>query len=257
MMLMTADLAAAGTFAAGSEVVTLPASNLGTPDLARLWRAASGVTAVSVTVDLGSAQATAILGLLNTNLTAAATFRVRTSNNSNMSSPDIDTGVSQLAATGYLSTAKRQLVFPYPAASTRRYVRIDMTDASLPWIEAGKLVIGPGWTPQRGYAFGWSWDWEDLSESHISIGGQRWVNVRPGLWVLDLTLQALTQAEGRAQAADLISRFGAGLPFLLCLDTASSDRGRDSIWGTRDSRGGPQFIHPDIATMQLRLTEWR
>lgn len=251
--IMTADLASAGTFSAGSQVVSLPAANLGTAALAQVWRS-NGSNSTNVQVDLGTALACGAIALLFCNLTAAATFRVRTSNNSNMSSPDIDSGT--IGVSGYLNTTTRQLVYPFAAASTRRYIRIDLADATLVYIEAGKLVAGPVSQPGKNYAHGWRWGAVDPSASGTSIGGQDWAALRRIKRKVDVTFPALTDAEARGYAYDVETAIGQARPVLFMLDTASSDRGRDSIWGCNRAGSGVGFPHPGIRDHSLSLIEW-
>ena len=58
------------------EVTTLPVSNLQNFQPGKVWRVTSGLDKVWVVLDLGSAIAVNLVGLLATNVSSAATLRV-------------------------------------------------------------------------------------------------------------------------------------------------------------------------------------
>lgn len=89
----------AATVTAGSEIATLPGSNVKTPHLAEKWHTAAGVKSSHLLFDMGSQVACSMLAVLGTNLTPGATFRLRASN----TDPNALTGL--LLDTGKVSGA--------------------------------------------------------------------------------------------------------------------------------------------------------
>ena len=132
------DRVAGGTVTASTELPTLPAINLQQPFLTpNRWR--SSANAATIDVDFGVSYTIGVLGLFGSNLTAAATFRLRLSANSNMTSPTYDTGVSQINAG--VDPTYGHLIHVLPTSQAGRYLRLELTDSSLSYIEAGRLFV--------------------------------------------------------------------------------------------------------------------
>src|SRR5574340_1443988 len=104
MILGWENKADAAMIPAGSEIATLPASNVQQPHLSRKWNTAAGVKSSYLLLDLSASVSCALLGVLGTNLTAAATLRLRASDAdaTAVAGDKLDTGaVSAGVKTGY------------------------------------------------------------------------------------------------------------------------------------------------------------
>lgn len=248
------DVAAAGTASASSSVGSLPGSRLLTAGPRDVWRGASGVTSLNVTVDLGVAKAIDAVALLFTNLSASGTRRVRVSNNSDMSSASYDT-TQAAPATGELDIVTRQLVHVLPATATGRYVRVNLVDATLSYHEAGKFIAGALVRPARNFAHGRSWDAEDPSRISRAYGGAEFIDLREIRRILELELPALTPAEAEAFGYDLLTRLGSSQPFLTILDPAGAAVARNTVWGRCERP--PKLAYPNVAMRRqvLRILE--
>ena len=141
-----------GAITGTSALVTLPVVNLQTQPLGQLWRGGPGVTTASLLVDFGGSRTIGAVLLAGTNLTPAATWRVR------LSTVDATGNAGNAFDSGTVSAAVdprfRLALLVLPTDATGRYLKVDLSDASLPWLEAGRLAALKLWRPRRNFAFG-------------------------------------------------------------------------------------------------------
>jgi hypothetical protein len=181
------------TLTVGSEITTLPGTNVQTPHLSRKWHTLATVKSSHQVGDLGSALSNSLLGVFGSNLTSTATYRVRASNAdpAAVGTLLLDTGV--LAAgvkTGYGS------IYKTFTPTSARYWRVDIADASVPDnLQIGRIFLGPHWSHSQSMLFGWGVTPLDESPVEESYGGQSFPDARPKRRQLDLTLDFLTEAE--------------------------------------------------------------
>lgn len=119
------------TLAASSAADGLPAEQLrvpqGSPAVA--WQTAAGVTSASLTITAASAVAWRAVALCRTNLTPAATLRVRAGTAANVvSAPSYDSGT--LAAG--VAYGIRQALHILPSAASAVCLRLDISDPTNP-----------------------------------------------------------------------------------------------------------------------------
>ena len=193
MLLAWINRADQATLSASAEVATLPGANVQHPHVARAWHTTTGVTSAALTLDMGSAVLCQLLALLGTNLTAAATVRLRASNAdpAALASLLLDTGaLAATAKTGYPQS------YHDFTATTARYWRLDVADASLPdHLEIGRLFLGPRWQPSVNQEYGWSVQVIDPSVVDESRGGQSIPDVLPVRRQLQFSLNWMDEAE--------------------------------------------------------------
>jgi hypothetical protein len=222
------DRVPTGTVTASSSVATLPAVNLQHPFLTPYrWRS-TGNTA-SLLLDMGGTYGIGGTALFGTNLSATASWRIRLSSASNLSSPAYDTGGTQINAG--VDTTYGAAIKIFPTQTSGRYLGIDITDASLSYIEAGRWWAGITWQPSRNYAFDAQRGGRDTSRHTLSDSGQTWVDrgVVQRLW--KLTLPAITPTERDQHLENLVRTVGRSEDILVVLDPNSTNLGRDSIFG--------------------------
>lgn len=193
MLLGWINRADAALISTDSELDSLPASNVQQGHVSQRWHTAAGVKSAYLLLDMGSAVACQLLGLMGTNLTSAATLRVRASD------ADPDALTSLLIDSGTLSsTAKTGYGQSYHdlTATTARYWRIDIADATVADnLQIGRLFLGPRWAPSVNQEFGWSVQVRDPSIVDRAYGGQRHANVKPQQRVLQFSLAFMDEAE--------------------------------------------------------------
>jgi hypothetical protein len=120
MILAWDNKADAATLTAGSEIVTLPGTNVQTPHLSRKWHTLAGVKSSHLLLDMGSQVACSMLALLGSNLSSAATVRLRASKTvaAATSALELDTGKMPAGAkAGYGSVYRHVAKGSIPALS--------------------------------------------------------------------------------------------------------------------------------------------
>lgn len=248
-----ADRIAAATITSDSTVASLPPSNVKSPIRGVVY--ASGATTTAyLQADLGASYSVDSFFVGGVNWSAASTWRLRLSANSNMSSPTLDTGGSQIA-TG-VDTLLRQAAYLFSSSGAGRYFRLDMTDATLTRLEVGVMRLGLCFRPTYNFRFGHRTGLVDYSRRDVTDGGNTWVDVvatRPR--TVSLTMQ-VTEAEAEGGEADLMARTaGTSGDVVAFLDPAASDLARRTYCGLLDSAAVIQHDHKPIRYMELTLME--
>lgn len=217
-----------GTVTAGHAVATLPAANLQDPQLATRWRTPYDTVTSHVLVDLGASTAVDTVVLIAANLTASATRRVRvsTADATGVAGDAHDSGTGA----GGIYPEQGKLIYLLSGAVNGRYVRVDLVNTGGYWIEAGRLLVGARWTPAHNYRIGWRDMAIDDSQVLVTWGGQEWRDGRAIRRRVQAELPALTEAEVSTHG-DALARLGGARDVLLILDTASTDLGRDTVFG--------------------------
>lgn len=183
----------AALISAGSQVTTLPVSNVQQVHLSRKWHTLAGVHASYLLLDMLAAASCSLLGVLGSNLTATATFRLRASNT------DVTAATGDLLDTGTISagvkTGYGAIYYPFNAVAAR-YWRLDLTDTSLPDnLQVGRLFLGPSWQPSINQEYGWSVTALDDSDVVESYGLQIYVDEKPQRRQLQFSLAFMDQPE--------------------------------------------------------------
>ena len=217
------------------EVATLPVSNLQNIQPGKVWRADSGLDKVWVVLDLGSAVAVNLVGLLATNVSSAATLRV-------MADATLATvqGAAPIGPFGYDSgtinaTPKRDLpadwgpgpVLHFPStAQTFRYWRIELHDSGNAdgYVQAGRGIIDAAWQPARNVQHGWSWRTSDESPRVTSVGGQTFFDVRAKRRFQEGDLKFLDGSDMFDAGAELMRGLGTSHDVVLVADPSLSGR---------------------------------
>ncbi|MFO0188252.1 MAG: hypothetical protein ACK55J_16705, partial [Alphaproteobacteria bacterium] len=142
-------LATGSVASAQATIATMPITNLQDPQPRR--RARLMGSGASITADLGVEVPVDCIALISTTLGAGAMVQARLANVANFSMTLADTGLLNAEAQDE-SQGNVVLVFPVPV--TARYLRVDLTDGAVPYMDIGLLVAGQLWRLQRGTAYG-------------------------------------------------------------------------------------------------------
>jgi len=249
MILAWENLADDATLIAGSAVSTLPVENIQNPHLSKKWHTASSVTAVSCRFDMGSSVDCSLMALLGTNLTSAATIRIRASDTDPVvtSSLAYDSGVvSAGVKDGYGA------IYKTFAETTSRYWRFDISDATLAdHIEVGRVFIGPSWEPAVNMMLNWSVTPTDTSRRDKSYAGQTYIDILPRVRVLQFQLDFLTEAEMYGNAFAMEFANGIAADILGIPDIASSYLSEQAVWGLINS--AQPVIERELGIFQHRI----
>ena len=216
-----------------TEVATLPAENLKDPHIAKKWRTTS-VTSQYLRIDMASAQPVQVVALIGTNLTAAATWRVRASS----SDPLVATGIVYDSGTVSAGIDTRYGLASLIMASeiSARYWKIDLTDSGASgYLQAGRLFMGPMFQPKVNYSYNWSVAYIDPSRKNRSRGGQLYTDIQPMYRAVAFKFDFLTQAEALNGVLEIDRNCGLHRDLLALLDVDGSNRSEQAIWGTLES----------------------
>lgn len=221
--------AASATITSTTAATAMPVSLLQQEDTRRVWRGAGGAGVLeSVFFDLGAVQSDINqVSLIYTNLAAVDATRCRLS----VADPTCVTNTyDSTSIAGRVDPDYKSLHFLTTPASSPRYGRIDLTRAAgSP--EAGFLHAGPYTTLSYNYDYGAQFTIIDPSDHKTTRGGQTKIVSKPIFRACDLTVGTLTEAQRYSvfQAIGLAN--GISSPILLMLNPASTNMGRDTIYG--------------------------
>ncbi len=214
---------------ASSETSSLPGSNVQQVHLARKWHTAAGVKSAALTFDMLSSVQCELLAVLGTNLTAAATLRLRASDldPAALANLLLDTGAIAAGVKAGYGAAYKAF-----AQTVARYWRLDITDNSLPDnLQVGRVFLGPRWQPSVGQLYDWSVTALDPSDTDESYGGQEYDDERPQRRVLRFELSWMNEAEMYGNAFALARRNGRVRDVLAIPDIDGAYLSEQAVWG--------------------------
>ncbi|MFN8960086.1 MAG: hypothetical protein ACK5YV_00760 [Betaproteobacteria bacterium] len=216
-------------------------------------------SSATITADLGAEVPMDCVALISTTLGVGSMVQARLSNVANFSVTLADTGLLNAEAQ---DESQGNVVLVLPASVTARYLRVDLTDGAVPFMDIGLLVAGQLWRLQRGTAYG-------IREGRVMLdrrdrnpytGAEFPVPaiVNPRMAVF--TLPALSTAEARNQHRDMLRRLGAARDTLWIAELSDSmaERNRRSIWGAMNAPGEDAAISRDslpLASRGFRVVE--
>ncbi len=207
------NIASGATITSTTAATGYPASNLSNSRLSSSFRTAVGsLTSQNVDVDLGSAQDIDVMALIGVNLTDSATRTPRTAESSNFSTlieynPGSGAAFDltyQGPVSDYSRYGRNLIVLPGQTYNSR-YARLTLSNSGNPdnYLSARVYWIGPIWQPAVSF-----------SMKDSSFKKRREIVGEPGvekyITYLDIALDVLTEAEGRALEAICSARLRTG-----------------------------------------------
>lgn len=238
---------------ASSFALGYPPENVGTSQPSQPWRTQNGVTSAYFLLDFGSLQSIDCVAAIATNLSAAATWRVR------LSTVDTTGAAGNAHDSGIISaginTTYRMAVRVFSSTASGRYFRIDFTDASLPYLEIGRAFAGVAFKPTTNFAFGARYEFTDHSKRFDGEGGRSWILRDAVQRGVSFTLDWVTDAERNSHGFNLAVFNGRFRDVLIVLDPASTDLGRDSIFGLLEEAPAWEMHFPGYNTSSFRVME--
>jgi len=121
------------------------------------------------------------------------------------------------------------------APVTGRYVRIDISEAGVSYIEAGRLFIGLRTAFEINFKPGWGRAWNDPSIRTIGRSGQTFDDTRDKYRTLDLTIEWATETERWNVIEALDIALGQSGDMLVITDPDSLYLSRDCVWGYNET----------------------
>lgn len=247
------NLADSATITASSFLTLAPPSRLQNRHVKRKWYGKNGTTEY-LTIDHGSSVSIDTVMLAGLNLTAAGLTRIRISDTDTTG----QTGeiYDSSSAAGRVDPNYGYLIILIGAAVSGRYMRIDLSDTGLTRIGAGRLFTGVRTAVGINYSPGAARAWVDPTIKVPGTWGQTFVDSRDKYRTMDVSFEWLTEAEKNGFVESIDLTHGESGDFLFVSDTASTNLGRDSIWGFID--GNTPVIQPyttDVFSKAYRLRE--
>jgi hypothetical protein len=150
----------------------------------------------------------------------------------------------------------------FPTHVTARYLRVDMTNSTAPYMDIGLLVAGQLWRLLRGTAYG-------IREGRVMLdrrdrnpytGAEFPVPAIVNPRMAAFTLPALSAAEARNQHHDMLRHLGVARDTLSIAELTDSmaKRNRRAIWGAMNAPGEDATTSRDslpLASRGFRLVE--
>lgn len=229
------DQLRAATLTGSTTAADLPVSNIA--DVQPRTRARFTGSPCNVVADKGAASSLDCVFVGSTDVSAAATIRVRTSQaDATFAVTNFDSGTVSIAGG---PAVNGQFVCLLPSAQNVRYVRVDITDTAP--TDVGLLRGGLLLRPERAWDYGHAHGYQD--------GGIRDFNPRTGsqfgvdgarVRFRQFILPSLREAEivGEILAADRDVGLARDILFIPDLSAAQADLNKFSIWGAWKPQGG-------------------
>lgn len=243
----------AATISTDSQLASLPVTNLQVEHVGRKWRTNLD-TSVYVIFDMGAPVACDLVALLGTNLTPAGTVRVRAS--------DVDPTVvaTLLRDTGVLACGVKAgygAIYKSFTSATARYWRIDLDDAAAPggYLEAGRVFLGPSWTPSVPQLFDWAPFVHDPSILGRSYGGQTFADQRPKRRGLMFVLDYMNEAEMYGNAFRLGFEQGITGDVLAIPDISGAYLSEQAVFGQLEANDPLFHRLPQIYRQRFTVIE--
>ena len=200
VVLANAALSDAAVITAGSQLASLPVTNLQTDQPSEVWRT-DGLDNAWVEADFGAATQINLASMLYTNLTSAATIQLRAA--ATQAALTAGPAYDSTAITAWLETSLGDWPFIHSyiwlgaAPQSYRWWRIDLVDAANPdgYIQAGRLIVDDGLQAARNLQNGWSVTYVDPSPHHRATNGALWATPRDGARLISYAHGFLTEDE--------------------------------------------------------------
>jgi hypothetical protein len=216
------------TLSASGSVLLAPPTVLRNPHVGKKWR--DNAASTWIAIDMGASFSISTIMLAGVS-GGNPLFRVRLSNVSTSGVELHDSGT--ISGVPYFDSDYGMFVYLLSTPITARYVRVDISEVGVSYIEAGRWFVGPRdqftinmqtpWTrtPIRG------------SVDVIGVGGQTYVDLRSGYWQTHASFEFLTEAEAYGFVEDISNAIiNTGHRDLLWIkDPSSTNLSRDCIWG--------------------------
>ena len=236
---------------------TMPISNLQDPQPRRRVRFNDGTFFFDA--DFLSAKSIDVVGLISTTMTLVSSIRLRLSNDVGFASIVYDSGFVSAEAS---DEGQGNVIMVLPNVVSARYMRINVFDGGVPFIDAGVLVAGQLWRAQRGMGYGVREGrvMLDRRDRNTFTGAEFPVPAIANPRVAAFTLPSLSTSEARNQHRDLVRLLGAakdGLVIMELNDTLA-ERNRRAIWGAINVPGEDTAVSRDsfpLSSRALRVVE--
>jgi hypothetical protein len=225
------NIALTATLTASSEAAGMLVTKLQQEDTKRNWRTGATTTA-SVLATYSTNQSADTFFMANTNLTAAGIARVRLSSTDATGAAGDIWDSNPTSVPGQVDpNYKDALILASSVKSGFKYERWDLTDTSLTYLEAGFKFTSTRTQFDYNYSWGDGRTRVDPSIYATTKGGQTKIKSRTPFWRWEIPMGWITQAQKNGAIEQINLLNGRKLPVLFIMNPASTNLGRDSIFG--------------------------
>jgi hypothetical protein len=226
---------------ANAALATAPVTYLQNPHVGKKWR--DNAVATFVSADLASARsidAVMLAGVSGTN----PAFIVKLGTTSGASDVFTSGSVSGLP---YYDPDYQLFVYLLTAPLSARFVRVDISEAAVPYIEAGRWFVGLRNTFITNYQPTWTRNVVRNSQDVIGVGGQTYVDLRAGYTRQQAQFDFAEETEREGFIDDIFTAIKnqGHKDMLWVMNPDSTNLSRDCIWG---------YIDGDLSTAQSLVT---
>jgi hypothetical protein len=243
------------TITATSSATGYPVANLNNARMSSSWRS-TALTATDLIADLATAQDVDVIGLLGYNGEDDADARFRTSESSNLATPEYDSGtIDAWDATTHAALLSDTPVYGRPsinfpsATVNSRYVGITVTDAgNADGYQKGSVFwAGPVWQPPSGMA----WSSQPLHTFVGLPGVERVING----W--EMVFNYLSEAQSRQLLSVLRNKLRSGRYLIVPRPLDDTTFLHEAIYATlvEDPVRRPQPTYPPTWSVELKFME--
>lgn len=237
----------AAALIASDETVVAPVAHLQRMQPADVWQ--SGNLSPYLEGNLGSMVGINTLMLLYTNLTDAATWRVRLADaQANLiSSPSYDSTAIPFYNPADVSAVKKHGLMFFAVSKNCQWFRIDLDDPSNPdgYIYAGRLYVSNSYQPTNNFNFGNTRGFNDTSTKSKTIRGNTIVNEQAILKTLRINITSESEAEMYTGAFNIFQTRGGSKDIAIMLDPEDSAHINDKLYYGLLTTGIP-IVNPDF-----------
>lgn len=229
---------------ANNWIIQAPPSNLSNPHVGKKWRDNTTSTYVLVATSGANMIDTIMLAGVATDVEDIdPSFRVR------LSTVDV-TGAAgdahdsgSITGTPYFDAKYGLFVYLLTTPVSATYIRVDIAQAAVEYIEAGRMFTGVRQVYETNMQAPWTRTPTRRSVDAIGVGGQTFVDLRRGYWQVGAHFEFLTETEREGFIEDIANAIviDGHLDMLWIKDIDSDNLSRDSIWG---------YLIDDLTTTQ-------
>lgn len=234
------------TVSGGSWLAALPLTNVQNRVLGVVARSTNAANASTIiNLNIGSQEVIRIVALVNHNMSLAATYRIRLSNDVTFATSLLDTGTLDVWDTAYTSDTlefedvnwwsllptaddiagfTNTLTSILAANTVCQYLRIEIFDSTNAdgYVQIGRVFVGKTWKPTNDAEVGLDLGWQTDTTSQRSLGGTKFYQSRTPYRQTNFTLEVMEDDEGMAQALEVDRRTGLHKEILWVHDDADS-----------------------------------
>lgn len=249
------NLADAGVVSVSSSLPLTPPERLTArvPQIAKKCRN-GGENTWGIVVDVRAMMPIDLFAMIGVNLSSAgaARFRLSSIDSAGLAGDVYDSG----NLNGLIDPKYGYLIHRLSTPATARFARMDLSEPSLPYIEAGRVIVSLSQQAGINFAPGWGRSRIDQSKQAASENGVIYIDRRLKYRQWELSFDYLSESEANDFVEEMSYLNGASDDVLFIADPDSTNLGRDAIYGlVTESALTQPYPMPDIQSRKYTIKE--